>query len=216
VLLFVFGPFFFESLFAGDHFANVRLISCQSNMKQLNLALTQYAQDNDGNLPAAETSISGETVTWRSRIFDYTKSRSVYQCPDDAADNSGSSTALPDCYGANHIGLNVNDKERGAFPLNWEPSVSLASLSAPSRTIMLTDMRGYIGGEWNIISPMFLPNTGRKLYAHVRNHAFYEHSPGSVNFLFADGHVKSMKPAATLSPVNLWTRDNAPFAGQEL
>jgi prepilin-type processing-associated H-X9-DG protein len=27
----------------------------------------------------------------------------------------------------------------------------------------------------------------------------------TVNFLFADGHVKAMKPLATGTPVNMWT-----------
>jgi prepilin-type processing-associated H-X9-DG protein len=45
---------------------------------------------------------------------------------------------------------------------------------------------------------------------------FYEHSHGPVNFLFADGHVKGINPLATLTPINLWTHDNAPFSGQDL
>lgn len=67
-----------------------------------------------------------------------------------------------------------------------------------------------------MVSPAFLPGTGRSLYAHLPLHAFYEHPAGVVNCLFADGHVKGMKVATTLSPVNLWTRDNAPFAGPDL
>jgi prepilin-type processing-associated H-X9-DG protein len=33
-----------------------------------------------------------------------------------------------------------------------------------------------------------------------------------TNVLFADGHVKSMKPLATISPLNIWTVDNSAFA----
>lgn len=47
-------------------------------------------------------------------------------------------------------------------------------------------------------------------------HLFYEHPIGTLNCLFTDGHVKALKPMATLTPVNLWTRDNAPFTGQDL
>ena len=31
---------------------------------------------------------------------------------------------------------------------------------------------------------------------------------GMTNFLFVDGHVKSMKMTATVTPVNLWNNDN--------
>lgn len=65
-------------------------------------------------------------------------------------------------------------------------------------------------------SSAFLLSTGHTLYAHFPNHAFYEHSAGELNLLFADGHVKRLLPADTLTPTNLWTRDSALFAGQDL
>ncbi len=67
-----------------------------------------------------------------------------------------------------------------------------------------------------MVSPAFLPGTGRSLYAHLPLHAFYEHPEGMVNCLFVDGHVKGMKAETTLTPTNLWTRDNAPFTGKDL
>lgn len=67
-----------------------------------------------------------------------------------------------------------------------------------------------------MVSPAFLPSTGRRLYAHEAGLIFRERPGVTVNCVFADGHVKSLKPAATLTPVNLWTRDNAPFTGQDL
>ena len=32
---------------------------------------------------------------------------------------------------------------------------------------------------------------------------------GTTNFLFMDGHVKSLKPTATGSPICMWTINNA-------
>lgn len=34
---------------------------------------------------------------------------------------------------------------------------------------------------------------------------------GTSNFLFADGHVKALKPTATLSPINMWDKEGALF-----
>jgi len=210
VLLFVFGPFFLELLFAGDHLANLRLLSCQSNMKQLNLALTQYEQDNDGNLPAYEKGTSGSG--WREAIYPFVQSVSVYECASDKRAFTGATPShLPSSYGVNLL------RGKDGLPmLLTAPIPDSPSISDPSQTIRIVDMRGYDGAEWNMTSPTFLPSTGRELFTHVRQHIFYEHPVGTLNCLFVNGHVKRLKPMATLMPVNLWMRDNAPFTGQDL
>ena len=67
-----------------------------------------------------------------------------------------------------------------------------------------------------MVSPGFLPDTGRELHTHKPNHAFYAHPKGILNCLFTDGHVKGMWPESTMTPTNFWTRDNAPFTGPNL
>ena len=50
--------------------AKARSISCLSNLKQLGLAATMYAGDNDGSFPMARMgSISGEENTWKRLIY---------------------------------------------------------------------------------------------------------------------------------------------------
>lgn len=208
MLLLVFGPFLLELSFVGDH--HQYHIACQSNLKQLGLAMEQYAQDSDGNPPAYQQSTSGPG--WRETIYPFVKSVTVYQCPSDKNASMGATPSyLPRSYGANLL------RGKNGLPLPLTaPIPGFPSISDPSQTIRIVDMRGYDGAEWNMTNPTFLPNTGRELYAHVRRHIFYEHPGGTLSCLFADGHVKSLKPAVTLAPVNLWTRDNAPFAGQDL
>lgn len=75
---------------------NGRRTTCQSNLKQLGLALMQYAQDNNGVLPwgsqmpssnsnpANSTSPTGEG--WAGQIFPFTGSAGVFRCPDDGTD----------------------------------------------------------------------------------------------------------------------------------
>ncbi len=176
-------------------YRNARKASCQSNMKQLGLALAQYTQDSDDELPPITQPAS--KATWREALYPFVKSTGVYRCPDDESDyRQATPDKLPHSYGANSIDWN---KHPIASPF-----------------ITLVDMDGYDGPEWTITSPAFLPNTGRELHMHKPNHAFYQHPSGSVNCLFTDGHVKAMKPIATLTPNNLWTRDNKPFTGQDL
>ena len=59
--------------------------SCRSNMKQIGLALIQYAQDNDNELPPGAQPTPG--LGWAGQIYPYAKSVELFQCPDDIAVN---------------------------------------------------------------------------------------------------------------------------------
>lgn len=220
VILCLFGLLVLAAVFPGlvdllyvGHFG-ARSASCQSNLKQLGLAIAQYEQDSDGVQPSATSTADW----WREAVYPYVKSTGTYRCPDDVSRNDYSALNLPRSYASNHLGLDNGGHERGAFSAPGEPLVNLYQLEHPASTMLLTDARGEQNEEWDIISPSFLPqpDTGRELYTHVPRHVFYEHPRGTLNVLLADGHVKRLPPMKTLSPVNLWTRDNAPFTGQDL
>ena len=172
--------------------------------------MTQYEQDNDANLPVFEKTTSGPS--WREAVYPYVKASGVYQCPDDRRRGDYTSNNLPRSYATNDL---LPGKDGLPAPLTGLHTGGTSTITS-SHTIRIVDTRGYDGAEWDITNPMFLPDTGRVLYAHGPRHLFYEHPIGVLNCLFADGHVKAMKPMATLTPVNLWTRDNAPFTGQDL
>ena len=76
---------------------NARRATCQSNNKQLGLALVQYVQDYDETFPM---SVSGKGTSnggppglydhpyttqesWAAQLYPYVKSTGVYLCPDD-------------------------------------------------------------------------------------------------------------------------------------
>ena len=68
---------------------NARRSSCQSNLKQVGLAFTQYTQDYDEKLPLA-TSLTGGPPAWDERINPYagikgslTDSSPLLRCPSD-------------------------------------------------------------------------------------------------------------------------------------
>ncbi len=194
-LLFLFSPYITLLLYGGQ-IGNNRSESCESNLKQLGLALVQYSQDNNDILPAVTTA---DGRGWREATYPYVKSTGVYRCPDDKRNGSQDTPDhLPKSYAANSAVIGG----------------SIASVN--SLSISVTDTRGNEGEGWDMTSPAFLPSSGRELYAHLPRHIFYDHPSGTVNCLFADGHGKAVKPMDTLLPINLWTRENAPFAGQNL
>ena len=57
--------------------------ACRSNLKQLGLALTQYAQDSDGALPSG---VNAAGNGWAGQLYPFTRNIWVYRCPNDPHD----------------------------------------------------------------------------------------------------------------------------------
>ena len=54
--------------------------SCQSNLKQLGLAMIQYTQDADENFPPG---VNAAGNGWAGQLYPFVKSTGVYRCPRD-------------------------------------------------------------------------------------------------------------------------------------
>ena len=186
---------------------NARRASCQSNLKQIGLGVMQYTQDYDEKYPGRF--IGTEVNSWRRQIFPYVKSTQLFACPSNT-NNSGfcvdsnqgdmataglpaNSPRFPISYainGANNVwGWFSYGPSLGGTPLSLDnEGVALASLPDVSRTLMV--------GE----SEMPWTETTRDA-GGFRGHL------NTANFLFADGHVKALKPSATIQSTNMWTRE---------
>ena len=186
---------------------NARRASCSSNLKQIGLGIIQYSQDYDEKLPA-RVYFGGEPAkSWRVVIQPYVKSTQLFACPSNTGNtlttNYDSGTFIPRSYsinggeGAN--GAAFDATIGGTAPSrNDGNSESLSALQSVSQIWLVTES----SKDW----PWPELNTNSVL-ADI---GFSGHL-GTINWLFADGHVKSMKPAATGTPNNMWTiEDDGP------
>lgn len=193
-------------------------------MKQIGIGIMQYAQEYDETMPAGRMAVSGaddQGGAWPSLLQPYLKSYDIFRCPS----NSRGATMMFDsqdpqpngplkapisyaaCVDARE-GFNTG-KNNAAFGYREQAGPNLSDFVAPSQTIMVvesnssnTDIR-LTNDYW----------TGISAGGSGGSPALYAGHLFSMNVLFSDGHVKAMKPLATISKtmggsgsVNMWNR----------
>jgi prepilin-type N-terminal cleavage/methylation domain-containing protein/prepilin-type processing-associated H-X9-DG protein len=162
-----------------------RQASCMSNLKQISLALLQYAQDYDetfcrmgstglwpdyANLGNFGWDGTNNYHDWAVNILPYMKNTQVFVCP------SATSTFLGCSYGMPNNGFNTAGAMVQTFGL--ATGVKLGSLVRPAESLIVAEKNGG-GGERYILSTQYY-------FCHdIHN--------GGMNIAFCDGHVKWMR-----------------------
>ena len=180
---------------------NARRTACLSNLKQLGLALTQYTQDSDDLLPPGAYAAGGATVTWRQLIFPYVKSVPVFTCPSNPYNSLPTDVDSDQffvSYGANDTALASGSR-----------AAALGAIQNPSTLFLVgeTDGTGYkLNNPPN--PPLLSPDCGQCDLHPSGSHTdlFAGHLIRS-NWLFADGHVRSLRPVQTCAGSDIWDLD---------
>jgi prepilin-type N-terminal cleavage/methylation domain-containing protein/prepilin-type processing-associated H-X9-DG protein len=191
---------------------NARRASCQSNLKQIGLAMMQYTQDYDEKLPlnyanddgilsgsppapafnytTTDAGKPGHDQGWAELIQPYLKSTQILQCPSEP---NGPVASTSNDKGYSDYMANVYD-------INAQ--TGYVGLIAPAQTVLVVDWMSsnsevsvFYNYLWSKDQPA---DTGQ--VDEFRRHL------GGDNFLFCDGHVKWLKPqlvkARDLTPAN--------------
>ncbi len=107
---------------------NARRASCQSNLKQIGLAVVQYTQDADEKFPNGTIADDYHPYGWAGQIYPFVKSVGVFQCPDDSG-HAGKYVS----YGYNENFVTGQGSPGGT---TLTPT-SLSNLTASANTVML-------------------------------------------------------------------------------
>ncbi len=215
--------------------------ACLSNQKQIGLALIQYVDDTDEHWPACDRGVNNVSDSfWQWNVMPYIKSNAVWLCPDHKeilsvagilTDNPQTPKILVD-YNGNVNGFNCDGGHTApltSYPAQqgpWasdgigngmfgginSPGVADSDVLSPASTIATYEVDN-LGQNWNEFM-----DGGCEVWS---SGSFSVPHDGRSNYLFADGHAKSLLPYDTVrgcdlsgqyipctSGGNMWTRDN--------
>ncbi len=182
---------------------NARRASCQSNMRQLALGITQYTQDYDERFPiqcVVGDITNGGPIGWADAISPYLKNRQIFYCP------SGTMSQHPDTspnevgYTEYYINSALSNTATLELPDYGAGGINQAVVGHPAQTILNVD------GESDSNSTARFRGNGMASSGHdgtSEQHYPGYYAPGLAttgslkqkhfngsNLSFVDGHVK--------------------------
>ncbi|MGI5820249.1 MAG: DUF1559 domain-containing protein [Armatimonadota bacterium] len=194
--------------------AKARQAACMSNLKQLGLGITMYAQDHSEMLPVwgyGDTSDPDNGpaqgfFSWDTVIDPYLKNKQILKCPNNP-------------YGSDYRGYAMTRYTGDVYGVNLPMHMDLPPL--PAETVLLCDKgKKPVGANGDAAMEAFYQSHGATGY-DLETDMFHS---GGKNFLYLDGHVKwhgensgpfaAVNTGVTCPPANLpsgWDSDAQPY-----
>jgi prepilin-type N-terminal cleavage/methylation domain-containing protein len=175
-------------------------IKCVNNLKQLELSVKLYADDNDGLYPPRNG-----TNRWPSQLLEFYRTTNMILCPTDAMrgppPSDPASPMMPDRANRSYMINGWNDFFSDA--LTVARSMKESAVIYPSETIIFgekkntsphyfMDLNEGVGNDLDQIEQGCHSVTRKGLYA------------GGSDFAFVDGSARYMRYGTTVWPLNLW------------
>ena len=181
---------------------------CLSNLKQLELALKIYVDENRTLLPPRS-----DLIRWPVKLLDLYRNTNLLACPTDLRRGTppGNIGATSPIYVADnawrsYIMNGWNDAFRTDYFNGVEYSMKETSVLNPPETVIWGEKRHFVGDYW-----MDLLEGGDNLTDKVQHgtHSNYltPTRSGGANFACADGAVRFLKFGRSVNPVNWWCVD---------
>lgn len=169
--------------------------ACSSNMRQLGLAILTYCNEHDGNFP--ESAHTDEARSWVFTLAPYLNNlEEIRICPADP--RAEQRKGLPSSsYVLNEY---IVVPKVGPFTRSVENFSNLRRIPFPTKTMLVfigsdrmdlgvsndhTHSRNW--GKWDRVLDDIQPDR------HRVGSANRDHTGGSANYLYADGHVETME-----------------------
>ncbi len=178
---------------------------CTGNLKQLEIALKLYVDDNRNVLPPHTS-----TIRWPTKLLELYRSTNLLACPTDLRrgvppSNYGASSPayFADNAWRSYMMNGWNDVFPAAYNSGSDYSMKEANILKPPETVVWGEKRHLAPDYW-----MDLLEAGDNLTDKVQHgtHSNYlkPTRSGGANFACADGGVRFLKFGRSVNPVNWW------------
>ncbi len=206
---------------------------CVSNQRQIGNALALYLQDFDATYPnyrfeplGSQQAGDFEKNSWRSAIAPYLQNIEVMRCPANPDNRTLSQDPkFPISYAANRA-LNPRDYPlpltpparyatgSGIFGNDLSPGVKMAAIVHPAECIAVVEIARLPYSDFVVDIARDGAPFGDNI--HCYSDCLFTGHTGLSNYLFADRHVKALKPTATYrqDEINYWYRDATPLGAE--
>ena len=184
-----------------------RRTACMSNLRQLSVALSIYASENEGDFP-----IANRTNRWPSQLYRHYENLDVLRCPTDRTPPPRTLGVTPDEAPRSYVmnlfrdffatTLSAAELQRFNSGTSAE-SINEGSISVPGDTITFGEKRTRASDFYVDFAGVFGGTTLAALEQRRHMRTSRDDSGGS-NYAFADGSVRYLVNGRSLHPVNLW------------
>lgn len=161
--------------------AKARRSTCLSNLKQVNLGLRLYADDNDDTLPntnAVMSAYRGLVKTYVGLEAPSSPNDRLFACPADrftvdAINNVVTSGIMHESSAWDYSSYGFNGLNRMSESLPGVAGKKLASTRDPVRTVLLAEDSAFFGFSWH--DPVNPPicNNARSVVSFIDGHGDY-------------------------------------------
>jgi prepilin-type processing-associated H-X9-DG protein/prepilin-type N-terminal cleavage/methylation domain-containing protein len=155
---------------------------CLNNLRTIGLASMAYAADHDMTLPVTVHQRRKGLQSWTLSLQEYSTTKLCFKCPCDEVKERQFTYCINDFLTPN---------PSGAALLNFS---HLNRLDSPARTILFAEAsKGYLNSDHFHFADYVGLGLPSDLFA---DQVGVERHLGGANYLFADGHVESLKWSA--------------------
>ena len=180
---------------------NARRASCQSNLKQIGLGLTQYIQDYDEMFLNAGN--DGGTLVWQDLMQPYVKSIQLFNCPNDGNSSFTYRAAANRStgYELGTYAMNGYYADQAFTPDSWSPPITYTwSSDTVLRPVKVSQVADSAGTVW-VCEAVPHQNGGLSAWA---SSTLDQTNPGGIPAISTNGHpnVRGIKTLGGRTNIN--------------